>query len=74
LGLAIVFKKRGDYAAYFENLEKSFGLKKDHIPTLYELAEHFLYKEDYEKVFLDELGFRLILFRLRNWLLMLFVY
>jgi len=50
--LALINKKRENFSAYFENLEKSFNLKRDNIATIYELSEHFLFKEDFEKVWI----------------------
>lgn len=49
MGIAIVHKKQKNLNAYFENLEKSFNIKKDNVAVLLELAEHFYYKEDFAK-------------------------
>ena len=50
LALAIVEKKQNNYKDYFEYLEKAYNSSQKNPQVMLELAEHYLIKNDLERV------------------------
>jgi len=49
LGLAIVEKKQKNYKSYFEYLEKAYTSSQKNPQVMLELAEHYMFKDDFER-------------------------
>jgi len=50
LALAIVEKKQKNFKEYFEHLEKAYNSSRNNPQVMLELAEHYLIKNDLERV------------------------
>lgn len=46
----MISKNKKDYENYFKYLLTSFNESKQNLQVLLELAEHYMYKEEFERV------------------------
>ena len=51
LGLVVLCSLKNDFESYYYWIQRAFKINPEHPITLYYLGEHYLFKNDYERVF-----------------------